>query len=89
MPTEPQLTDLFESEPRTRDEFIREIYRKQNALFDKVEKEVIPRLDRTNGRVGKLEKFMWAVGGGLVILSSFFVPQYLEIVRSAATAWLP
>lgn len=34
----------------------------------------------TNGRVTKLERFMWAVGGGLAVVSAVVVPLFLKMV---------
>lgn len=32
----------------------------------------------TNGRVRKLERFMWAAGGGLSVVTAIVVPLFLE-----------
>lgn len=37
---------------------------------------------RTNGRVGKLEKFMFMAMGGLVVVSAIVVPLFLSAVES-------
>lgn len=38
---------------------------------------------RTNGRVTKLEKFMWAVGGGFVVIGAVVVPLFIHLVEHA------
>lgn len=35
---------------------------------------------RTNGRVTKLERFMWAVSGGVAVISAVIVPLFLKLV---------
>jgi hypothetical protein len=34
----------------------------------------------TNGRVSRLERFQWAVAGGLVVVGSIVVPLFVRIV---------
>lgn len=36
---------------------------------------------KTNGRVTRLEKFMWGASGGLAVISAVVVPQFLELVK--------
>ncbi len=36
---------------------------------------------RTNGRVSKLEKFMFMALGGLVVVSAIVVPLFLSVVE--------
>ncbi len=47
---------------------------------------IIPRIDKkvekTNGRVTVLEKFMWTMGGGLMIVSMVIgVPKVIDVVK--------
>lgn len=37
------------------------------------------RQDKTNGRVGAVEKFCWALGGGLVILGALLSAKMLQL----------
>lgn len=37
---------------------------------------------RTNGRVSKLEKFMFAAVGGLMVVSAVVVPLFLKVVSA-------
>lgn len=38
------------------------------------------RQDETNGRVSKLEKFMWSLLGGLAVVTAIVVPLFLDVV---------
>jgi hypothetical protein len=43
--------------------------------------EVKEQTKRTNGRVTRLEKFMWMVLGALVVVASLVVPIFLNLVQ--------
>ena len=38
------------------------------------------KVQRTNGRVTKLERFMWAAGGGLAVVTAVVVPLFIKTV---------
>ena len=50
---------------------------------------IIPKMDKkvekTNGRVKLLEKFMWSVGGGFVIIMIFVVPLFMDMLKEKKT----
>ncbi|GIW17427.1 MAG: hypothetical protein KatS3mg064_0584 [Tepidiforma sp.] len=44
-------------------------------------REVREQTMRTNGRVSRLERFIWALGGGLIVCGAIVVPLFLEAVQ--------
>jgi hypothetical protein len=64
----------FSPRPHTQADYVRETYRL-------VTEEVIPRQDKTNSRISTVEKFMWALGGGLAVIGAIVVPQFLNLTR--------
>jgi hypothetical protein len=64
----------FNPHPRTEADYVRETYRL-------VTEEVIPRQDKTNGRLTTVERFMWTLLGGLLVVSAIVVPQFLAGLR--------
>lgn len=44
--------------------------------------EVRAQVTKTNGRVTKLERFMWLCIGGLTVITAIVVPLFLDVVRS-------
>ena len=66
-------TGPFDPRPRTQADYTRENWRL-------LTEEVVPRLDRTNGRLRALEKFMWGLLGGMVVIGAIVVPEFLHAV---------
>jgi tetrahydromethanopterin S-methyltransferase subunit G len=64
--------DLTDATPRTQ--------REVNALVLGKLHSIELKVDTTNGRVRALEKFGWAIGGGLVVLSLIVVPIFVALV---------
>ncbi len=67
------MIDPFAHDDRTERELLRELWRV-------VTYELVPQVQRTNGRVGKLERFQWAVTGGLAVVSAIVVPLFIRMV---------
>lgn len=83
---EPEMME-FEVTPKSQADYVKAIWSRQAALDKKIDDEVIPRLDKTNGRVRMLERFMWGIGGGLVVILYWVLPQLQKTVGSIT--WLP
>jgi hypothetical protein len=66
-------TPPWSPEPQSEGEFLRALYRDMQ--------EVKEQTKRTNGRVTRLEKFMWMVLGALVVVASLVVPIFLNLVQ--------
>jgi hypothetical protein len=64
----------FDPEPKTQADYVRAIWRL-------VTKEIIPRQDKSNGRLRMLEKWMWTLGGGLAVVVAMSVPLVLDLIR--------
>lgn len=56
----------------------------REVLISLVEK--VDRIEKlaniTNGRLSKLERFMWALGGGMVVIGLIIIPLFLDLLRS-------
>jgi len=63
----------FHPEPRTQAEYLSALWAKVGTIDSK--------LTIINGRVSKLEKAMWALGGGLAVVAAVIVPQWLGLLR--------
>lgn len=63
----------FEPEPSTQAEYVKSTWYRLGRVEAMVAK--------TNGRVRQLEKFMWAMGGGLTVTVLIIVPQMLEAFK--------
>jgi hypothetical protein len=70
----------FDPEPRTQSDYIRAIWQKLRDHDDLIRVKVIGRLDTINGRVGSLEKWKFAVGGGLAVVTAVLVPIFIFLV---------
>lgn len=69
----------FDATPRTMADYVKDTWRRQGLMERVIHEQVIPRLDKTNGRVRTLEKFMWSVGGAIVVIGAWILPQLLKI----------
>lgn len=67
------MSDPFSHEPRSDREILRELW----AL---VATDLLPQVRRTNGRVTRLERWMWSTLGGLAVISAIVVPLFLASV---------
>lgn len=67
------MSNPFDHEPRTDREILRE-------LWVLVSSDVLPQVKRTNGRVTRLERWMWSTLGGLAVISAIVVPLFLASV---------
>lgn len=63
----------FHPEPRTQAEYLSALWAKVGMIDSK--------LTIINGRVSKLEKAMWALGGGLTVIAAIIVPQFLGLIQ--------
>jgi hypothetical protein len=63
----------YNPEPRTQAEYLSALWRKVTDMHAK--------LDTINGRVNRLERFMWALGGGLLVIAAVVVPQWLGLLK--------
>ena len=62
----------FRPEPHTMREYLTALWQKVNVIDSKV--------TATNGRVTRLEKFMYAVGGGLTVIGAVLVPLIVYFI---------
>lgn len=46
-------------------------------------RRMLAQTTKTNGRVGRLEKFTWAVTGGLSVLAAVVLPLFLRAMLKA------
>lgn len=67
------MSDPFAHDERTDRELLRQ-------LWQVVTYELVPQVQRTNGRVTKLERFQWTIVGGLTVVSAIVVPLFLRVV---------
>lgn len=44
-------------------------------------RRMLTQTTKTNGRVSRLEKFMWAAGGGLAVVAIIVVPLFLDALE--------
>jgi len=65
---------LFDPEPHSQADFVRETYR--------IVREVRTQAILTNGRVSKLEKAIWGIGGGMIVTGAVIVPIFIHLVLS-------
>ena len=49
-----------------------------HAILVRVEGKV----DKTNGRLRGVEKKVWAVGGGLVVIAVVVVPLFIDMIKN-------
>lgn len=47
-----------------------------HEILVRLEKKV----DHTNGRLSSVEKRIWAIGGGLIVISIIVVPLFLKMI---------
>ena len=66
--------DQFRPDPVTQSEFVKAIYYRLGRVEQKV--------NITNGRVRALEKGMWALGGGLIVLAVVIAPIFVSLVTA-------
>jgi hypothetical protein len=64
----------FPAQPQTTDEMLRAVLMR----LERIDLQV----SRTNGRVTRLERFAWAAGGGLAVVSAVVVPLFVRMVAS-------
>ena len=70
-PEEPDVASIeFDPEPRTSTEYIKDIWHRVGRLEERVAQQ--------NGRVGRLERAMFAAIGGLAVISAVVVPIFLS-----------
>lgn len=62
----------FHPEPRSSTEYLAALWQKVNVIDSKV--------SMTNGRVTKLERAIWALGGGLIVIAAVVVPLFVYLV---------
>lgn len=65
--------DPFRDEPRTDRDILRECVSRL--------RQVQRQTTATNGRVTRLERFQWAVGGGLIVIAAIIAPIFVRIVE--------
>ena len=71
------LTDEeFRPEPKTQGEYVKAIWYRLGRVEQKV--------TITNGRVRALEKAIWALGGGIVVLAMVVAPIFISLVTTTA-----
>lgn len=76
----PETIDVdFDATPRTMADYVKDTWRRQSLMEKIINEQVIPRLDKTNGRVRTLEKFMWGLGGGIAVVAAYVLPQILKL----------
>jgi hypothetical protein len=64
--------DPFASAPQTDREILRDLWHRTRSIEEQTK--------MTNGRVTRLERFMWAAGGGLLVISAIVVPLFVRLV---------
>jgi hypothetical protein len=62
----------FHPEPRTQSDYLSALWLTVGIIDTKV--------SAINGRVGKLERAMWAMGGGMVVVAAILVPLFLNLL---------
>jgi hypothetical protein len=62
----------YHPQPRTQAEFL-------SALWIKVD-DIAKDVSEINGRVSKMERALWAMGGGVIVLGVLYVPQLLGLL---------
>ena len=67
------MEDDFRPEPKTQGEYNKAIWYRLGRVEAKV--------TTTNGRVRNLEKAIWALGGGLIVLSAIVAPIFVAMVN--------
>lgn len=60
------------SDPMTDTELLRSLWEKMKIVEQQVK--------YTNGRLRTVERFCWALAGGLTVLAAVVVPQYIQLV---------
>ncbi len=66
--------------PKDDHQILRDLWFSMDAVLNKHLPEIRDQVKTTNGRVSSLEKYKYALGGGLTVVTVVVVPLFLKVV---------
>lgn len=74
----------FKNEQLTEHEILRNLWGLMTDYTKQLD-SILTEARKTNGRLQKLERFMWLVTGAAGVITAVIVPLFIDLIRRSAT----